>query len=130
MSYFPVEPIGHSQGINFDMFRPGVLNPMIPQDMYRPAAAGPKYLSTDGIVGDIGPVRQDISGFPTAQTPPPPQTLAVLDQLAQSIADKTWPFYQAKLDAAMQPYKWGGLIVGGLAAIAIALSIRSETRRS
>lgn len=49
MSYFNTKPVGSSRGINFDMFQPGTSNPMIPQELYRPEAAGPRFLSTDGL---------------------------------------------------------------------------------
>ena len=66
MSYYQQAGLGGSQGVNFDQFFPDTSSPMIPQEAYRPAAGGRGYLSTDGILGDLVPVRSDIGGFPTA----------------------------------------------------------------
>lgn len=65
MSYFQARPVSDSQGINFDMFVPGTSNPSIPQEHYRPEAAGPRFVATDGFFGDLTPTRPDTSDLPT-----------------------------------------------------------------
>lgn len=49
MSYYPSPAIVPTPGSAFEAFYPKTASLLIPQERYRPEAAGPKYLTMDGL---------------------------------------------------------------------------------
>jgi hypothetical protein len=84
MSYFPAKE-RPTRGINYDQFQSGTSNPMIPQELYRPGAAGPPYLATDGL-GEDAPSQGRTLGYPLRH--PIPMNLSGLGDTIELTPDQ------------------------------------------
>jgi hypothetical protein len=119
MSYERYRAIQPTLGLAIEAFTPGTFNPMKPQPMYNPAAAGPAYLSglgayyhapkTRSIVGSsgFGSVGDSIEGLIDSGT----------QALVRAIVNEIIPFVREDIKKQLTPVY---VIMGVTAVAAIA----------
>lgn len=119
MSYFRKSAFDVTPGTAFEAFRAGTASPMLPQAMYRPQAAGPKFLAGLGEHQYWAPLRQ--RRLPLQGLGDPLQdVLAAIDPSLRAgaglVLNAMWPALQAKMDEQLRPLK----IFMGITAVAAA----------
>lgn len=135
MSFFPVEPIDKTIGTAYEAFHYNVPSGMLPQQAYKPRAAGPATLTGVAPMQGLGRVYQydlrssppaNLRGFGDVDVLSPAvnylmQTAGVQQALA-SIVTIMWPQIQANMDESLKPIKY---IAGATAAAAVGAAIFS-----
>jgi hypothetical protein len=128
MSYFPQQPVQPTPGLAFEAFQAGTHNPAIPQAMYSPAAAGPRFLDGLGAHTYMSQLRSHVPpglrgcGMGDAVSDLQGLLQGGAQGLIQYVVNQSWPTVQANIDKSMLPIK----IMGGVTAVgAIAAAVFS-----
>lgn len=117
MTFYKTNAIQPSPGLAFEAFQRGVSSPMFPHAPYRPEAAGPMYLATDGIeTWGAGPqVPSNLRGLGFDPGSAISQYVEpYLDKAVQGVVNRNWPIFEQKLNESLQPLK----VLLGLAVVA------------
>lgn len=104
MSYEKAHVLDKTPGLAFEAFIPGTNNPMIPQAMYRPRAAGPRSLIGFGSHSYYAPLRQMRLPLQGLGADPITDLLGgTLDSALQMVIVRSAPFIQAQVKPMIQP---------------------------
>lgn len=122
MSYEPANSIQPTPGLAFEAFQAGVRSPMFYHAPYRPQAAGPGFLTPNGLSGPTtsywaaqATVPGNLRGFGLDPSSIVSQYVEpYLDNVVQGVINRNWPTFQQKLDASLSPLK----ILLGLTVVA------------
>lgn len=117
MSFYPSNAVEPTPGLAFEAFQRGVSSPMLPHAPYRPEAAGPMYLATDGVeTWGAGPqVPSNLRGLGVDASSLVAQYVEpYLDKTVQGVINRNWPVFEQKLNESLMPLK----VLLGLAVVA------------
>jgi hypothetical protein len=123
MSYFRKSAFDITSGTAFEAYRAGSRNPMAPQAMYRPAAAGPANLT--GLGAHMYGFSPRPKRLPVQGLGEPIQDLLTLgqpalNQAAGLVVNAMWPTLQARMDEQLKPLK---MFMGVTAAASLAAAV-------
>ena len=128
--FYKHQAIRPTPGLAFEAFDRRYANPMMAQQAYRPEAAGPEFLSTDGL-GRVY-MQQERSRNPQGLRGLGDDISSILSGNVQGVIQDaivaSWPTIQAKLDAEMKPLKYmlGAILVISLAGATFAYLASSK----
>jgi hypothetical protein len=118
MSYERANVLDKTPGLAFEAFIPGTRNPMIPQAMYRPSAAGPRSLvGLEGLGAHsyYAPLRQMRTPLQGLGADPITELLGTsLDKALEMVILRSAPFIQTQVKPMIQPIQ----ILMGITAFA------------
>ncbi|MFA4971460.1 MAG: hypothetical protein WC683_02525 [bacterium] len=130
--FYKHQAIQPTPGLAFEAFDRRYRNPMMPQQAYRPRAAGPEFLATDGTdhaymtaFRSRNPVNLRGFGLDVNQL--------LGDQVGQVIdaaIERSWPKIQVKLNESLKPvmYMLGAAVL--LSAAGATLSYLTYSKRA
>jgi hypothetical protein len=130
MSFFQSQAFTPTPGTAYENFRNGVPNPMIPQDMYRPAAAGPAYLA--GLSGHryYAPLRQMRLPLQGLGDPISDLLGGSLDKVIETVIVRSMPIVHREIKPTLLPLQVVGVatLVASVAAAGFAFAAWRKTQ--
>lgn len=105
MTFYSADPFTPSPGTAFKAFNAGDRNPMLPQDTYRPQAAGPAYLAGLGKHSYYAPLRQmrlPLRGF---GDPLSDLLGSGFDTALQTVVVRAMPIVHRELKPTIMPFQ-------------------------
>jgi len=103
MSFFTAAAFEPTPGTAYESFRNGVRSPMIPQDMYRPQAAGPRTLAGLGGHKYYAPLRQMRLPLQGMGDPLSDLLGGSLDKAIEAVIVRSMPIVQEQLKPTILP---------------------------
>ena len=103
MSFFTSKAISPTPGTAYEAFQNGVPSPMLPQDQYRPQAAGPAYLAGLGGHKYYAPLRQMRLPLQGMGDPISDLLGGSLDKVIETVIVRSMPIVHRELKPTLTP---------------------------
>lgn len=130
MSFYTSPAFTPTPGTAYEAFVNGDRSPMLPQDMYRPRAAGPAFLA--GLDGHqyFAPLRQMRLPLQGLGDPVSDLLGGTLDKVIETVIVRSMPVVHKQLEPTIRPIQiMSGVTLGlaGAAAVFAFLTWRTKT---